>query len=94
VLSLDETHTARIGSMVEGQIVSVSAQIGDRVTLGTALAEIHGHIIHEAWADYRKALADRKRRQSELDYTYKQSDAPNGCTPTKPFLSKNYKSHK
>ena len=69
VLSLDETHTARIGSMVEGQIVSVSAQIGDRVTLGTALAEIHSHIIHEAWADYRKALADRKRRQSELDYT-------------------------
>jgi hypothetical protein len=55
--------------MVEGQIVSVSAQIGDRLTLGTALAEIHGHIIHDAWADYRKALADRKRRQSELDYT-------------------------
>ncbi len=69
VLSLDETHTARIGSLVDGQIVSVSAQIGDRVTLGTALAEIHSHIMHDAWADYRKAIADRQRRQSELSYT-------------------------
>ncbi len=68
VLSLDENHTARIGSPVEGKIVSATAQIGDRVTPGTALAEIHSHVIHEAWSEYRKALADQKRRQSELDY--------------------------
>lgn len=68
VLSLDEERTARIGSMVEGKIVSVSAQVGDRVAPGTALAEIHSHVIHEAWAEYRKAIADHKRRLTELHY--------------------------
>jgi cobalt-zinc-cadmium efflux system membrane fusion protein len=68
VLSFDETRTARIGSIVEGKVVSVSAEVGDRVAHGKVLAEIHSHVIHEAWAEYRKALADRKRRQTELDY--------------------------
>lgn len=68
VLSLDEGQTARIGSIVEGTIVSVSAQVGDRVAPGTVLAEIHSHIIHDAWAEYRKALTDHKRRQTELNY--------------------------
>jgi membrane fusion protein, heavy metal efflux system len=68
VLSLDEGRTARIGSMVEGTIVSVSVQVGERVTSGTALAEIHSHIIHDVWAEYRKAIADHKRRLTELDY--------------------------
>lgn len=68
VLSLDEGQTARIGSIVEGTIVSVSAQVGDRIAPGTVLAEIHSHIIHDAWAEYRKALTDHKRRQTELNY--------------------------
>lgn len=68
VLSLDEGRTARIGSMVEGMIVSVSAQVGERVSSGTALAEIHSHIIHNVWAEYRKAIADHKRRLTELNY--------------------------
>lgn len=68
VLSLDEGQTARIGSIVEGTIVSVSAQVGDRVTPGAVLAEIHSHIIHDAWAEYRKAVTDHKRRQTELNY--------------------------
>jgi cobalt-zinc-cadmium efflux system membrane fusion protein len=68
VLSLDETRTARIGSMVEGKIVSAVAQVGDRVVPGTVLAEIHSHVLHDAWADYRKAKAERTRRSTELRY--------------------------
>jgi cobalt-zinc-cadmium efflux system membrane fusion protein len=67
-LALDEERTARIGSMVEGKVVSVAAQVGDRVARGTVLAEIHSHVIHDAWAEYRKAIADHKRRRTELDY--------------------------
>lgn len=77
VLSLDETHTARIGSMVEGKIVSVSAQVGDRVKPGAALAEIHSHVIHDAWADYRKARADHTRRKTEFDYTVQADQRAN-----------------
>lgn len=68
VLAFDETRTARIGSLVEGKIISVTVQVGDRVSPGAILAEIHSHVIHDAWADYRKAKADRTRRLTELDY--------------------------
>jgi len=68
VLSFDETRTARIGSLVEGKVLSVSVQVGDRVSAGTILAEIHSHVIHDAWADYRKANADQTRRLTEFDY--------------------------
>jgi cobalt-zinc-cadmium efflux system membrane fusion protein len=68
VLTFDETRTARIGSLVEGKILSVAVQVGDRVSAGAILAEIHSHVIHDAWADYRKAKADRTRRLTELDY--------------------------
>lgn len=68
VLTLDETRTARIGSMVEGKIVSLSAEVGARVSAGAVLADIHSHVIHETWAEYRKAIADRKRRMTELTY--------------------------
>jgi cobalt-zinc-cadmium efflux system membrane fusion protein len=68
VLTFDETRTARIGSLVEGKILSVAVQVGDRVSSGAILAEIHSHVIHDAWADYRKAKADRTRRVTELEY--------------------------
>jgi cobalt-zinc-cadmium efflux system membrane fusion protein len=68
VLTFDETRTARIGSLVEGKILSVAVQVGDRVSPGAILAEIHSHVIHDAWADYRKAKADRTRRLMELEY--------------------------
>lgn len=69
VLTFDETRTARIGSLVEGKILSVAVQVGDRVSPGTILAEIHSPTIHNAWADYRKAKADRTRRLMELEYS-------------------------
>jgi len=49
---------ARIGSLVEGQIVSVSAQIGDRVTLGQHSRKFMRY--HHEAGDYRKAVADRQ----------------------------------
>lgn len=68
VLALDETRTARIGSLVEGNVIRVLAEVGERVAKGARLAELNSHVIHDAWADYRKALADRRRRETELTY--------------------------
>lgn len=68
VLALDETRTARIGSVVEGKVLNVFAGVGDRVTEGQVLADLHSRVIHETWAAYRKAVAERKRAGTELNY--------------------------
>jgi len=68
VIALDEARTARIGSLVEGNVTAVMAEVGDRVSAGQRLAHLHSHVIHDAWADYRKAIADRRRREAEFSW--------------------------
>ena len=74
VLALDETRTARIGSLVDGTAVEVSAQVGDRVKDGQALALLHSPIVHEAWAAYRKAIAERKRAATDVTYAVQAAE--------------------
>jgi cobalt-zinc-cadmium efflux system membrane fusion protein len=66
VLALDEARTARIGSLVEGDVVRILSEVGSRVGRGAVLAELNSRVVHDAWADYRKAVADRRRRETEL----------------------------
>jgi cobalt-zinc-cadmium efflux system membrane fusion protein len=68
LLALDETRTARVGSLQEALILEARVQVGDRVRAGQILATMHGHAMHDAWAGYRKALADRRRLEKELAY--------------------------
>jgi len=65
-LALDEKRTARLGSLVEGVVVTADAEVGDRVRNGQVLAQLHSHVVHDAWADYRKAIAEGRRRENEL----------------------------
>lgn len=71
VVALDETRTARIGALVEGRVVSAPVQVGDRVTAGATLAEIHSHVLHDSWAEYRRAQADQTRRLTEFAHAEK-----------------------
>ena len=68
VLQLDETRTARIGSIVDGVVVNANVQVGTRIARGGRLADIHSHMVHEAWAEYRRAVAERRRAVNELEY--------------------------
>ena len=68
LIVLDEMRTARVGSLQEGLVLNTQTQVGDRVRVGQLLATMHGHAVHDAWAGYRKAVADRRRRQTELAY--------------------------
>jgi membrane fusion protein, heavy metal efflux system len=68
VLALDEARTARVGSLQEGLVLETQALVGDRVRAGQLLASMHGHAVHDAWAGYRKANADRRRLQKALAY--------------------------
>jgi cobalt-zinc-cadmium efflux system membrane fusion protein len=67
-LALDETRTARVGSLQEAVILDTRAQVGDRVGRGQLLATMHGHALHDAWAGYRKAVAERRRAENQLAY--------------------------
>jgi cobalt-zinc-cadmium efflux system membrane fusion protein len=67
-LALDEKRTARLGSMVDGMVIKAYAEVGDRVRSGQVLAEMHSHVVHDAWADYRKAVAVRRRRETEQTF--------------------------
>jgi cobalt-zinc-cadmium efflux system membrane fusion protein len=68
VLALDETRTSRIGAIVEGVVVSAGAQVGDRVRAGTTLGLMHSDVVHEVWASYRKAIAERRRQETEASF--------------------------
>jgi len=68
IVALNETRTARIGSLVEGVVVELTAQVGDRVRGKQRLASLHSHAVHDAWAGYRKAKADERRLLTELRY--------------------------
>jgi cobalt-zinc-cadmium efflux system membrane fusion protein len=68
ILALDEKRTARLGSLVDGLVIRAYAEVGDRVRAGQVLAEMHSHVVHDAWADYRKAVAERRRRETEQTF--------------------------
>lgn len=68
ILRVNEKRTARLGSLVDGVVTGADVQVGDRVRQGQRLASIHSHAVHDAWAGYRKAMADRQRAAAELTY--------------------------
>jgi cobalt-zinc-cadmium efflux system membrane fusion protein len=74
VLALDERHTARIGSQVEGKVVEVLVEIGDRVAAGRELARMISPVVHEAWASYRKAVVERRRAEAALKLAVQQEE--------------------
>lgn len=67
-VALDDTRTARVGALVEGVVSGTHANVGDRVRRGALLAGLHSHQVHDGWADYRKAVADRRRIEQELGF--------------------------
>lgn len=67
-VTFDERRTARIGSLVEGVVHQLDAQPGDAVARGAIVAQLHSHVVHDAWAAYFKALAEKRRADTELAY--------------------------
>lgn len=68
VVAFDERRTARVGSLVEGVVEEFPFQVGDVVSRGTIITQLHSHVVHDAWADYFKAQANRRRVDTELSY--------------------------
>ncbi len=73
-LTTNELTTWRVGSITDGRIVDTPANVGDRVTKGQLLARMFSHDIHEARAEYSRALAEASKARSQLDFTDRQRD--------------------
>jgi cobalt-zinc-cadmium efflux system membrane fusion protein len=73
-LGLNENQTWRVGAVTEGRIVKVLANAGDQVEEGQILARMHSHMIHEARADYRRAVAELARLKAAEEYAMRARD--------------------
>ena len=67
-VAINEDATARVGSLFSGRILEISARVGDRVRQGQALAKMHTHEVHEAEAEWFKAQAELKQRQTKAAF--------------------------
>jgi membrane fusion protein, heavy metal efflux system len=67
-IAIDEDRSVRVGSLFTGRILDVPVRIGDRVRKGQLLAKMHTHEVHEAQAEYAKALAELNQREKQAEY--------------------------
>ncbi len=67
-VTFDDRRTARLGSLVEGVVHQLDVQPGDAVRANAVVALLHSHVVHDAWASYFKALAEKQRTDAELAY--------------------------
>ena len=71
VISLDPQHTAQISSLLDGKVVSITAQVGDEVRRDQVLVTIHAPALAQAKTLYLQAgskleLARREFERAEL----------------------------
>ena len=67
IVGFDERRRP-LGSLVEGVVHDLDVQPGDRVAAGAVVARLHSHVVHDAWAAYFKARAERQRLETERAY--------------------------
>jgi cobalt-zinc-cadmium efflux system membrane fusion protein len=73
-LTTNEVTTWRVGALTEGRIVSASAKVGDQVEKGQLLARMYSHDIHEARAEYSRAMAESTKIKAQFDFAQRQRD--------------------
>lgn len=67
-LKVDEDHTARISAPTRGRLLTIRANVGDRVARGQVLAALQSEDANAARADHAKATADLGHHQAALEY--------------------------
>ncbi len=73
-LTADEEKTHKAGSVIDGRIVKIFFNVGDRVQKGQVLARLHSHDIHESRSAYQKAKVEITRLQTQLSFAQKNRD--------------------
>ena len=73
-VGVNENQTARVGTLVDGRVMKVKANVGDRVRQGQVLAEIQSYEVDDTRAQYVKAQAELERANSQLEFSQKIRD--------------------
>lgn len=60
-LQLNQNRTWQVGAIIEGKIVAVPVNLGDRVKAGQIVAQMHSHEVHDSRATRRQAVAELNR---------------------------------
>lgn len=63
-VAMDDTRTAPITASLNGRVVQLHAQLGDRIEVGDALVSIDSPDYGTALTDWQKAEADAKRKRA------------------------------
>lgn len=66
--------TNAAGSVVEGRLVQVLVNVGDRVQKGQVLARMHSHEIHESRSEFEKAKVEVARLQAQQALAQRNRD--------------------
>ena len=67
VVNPDVSRAVPVVSLASGRVIDLRARLGDRVRKGQLLLRIQSADVAAAFADYRKAVADRALADSQLE---------------------------
>ena len=73
-LTVNEDQTWTVGALLDGRVVSVAVNVGDRVNSGQVLAHIHSHDVHEARAAFKSADLELARARMAASYAQRVRD--------------------
>lgn len=73
-ITVNENRTWRIGATTAGSIVRIFVNVGDTVKKDQILARMHSHDIHEARAEYRRAITELDQLKNTLAFAQRQRD--------------------
>ncbi len=73
-LTANEDRTWHVDSFTEGRILKLFANVGDRVTAGQLVAQMHSHEVHESRSEYQRAKTDLAKLQSQRSYAVRTRD--------------------
>lgn len=67
-ITVNENRTTRVGAMVEGRVMYVYANVGDRVHEDAKLAHLRSHEVDSARAEYARLNAELTQRKAEREF--------------------------
>jgi cobalt-zinc-cadmium efflux system membrane fusion protein len=68
-LNVDEDRTVRVSAPTRGRLLTIRANVGDRVSQGQVIATLQSEEATAARADFAKATAELTNRQAALEFT-------------------------
>lgn len=73
-LTANEDRTWHVDSFTEGRILKLFANVGDRVTAGQLVGQMHSHEVHESRSEHQRAKTDLAKMQSQRSYAERTRD--------------------